>query len=89
MVGSGGVIAVLLPYAAETCRLAVRGRATGLVAGSSKLGGILAQTIGMAALVPKLATAALVLAVPVLLAAVMIGRQGVETRGLELDPAES
>lgn len=39
VVGTNGLIAVLLPYAAENYALRVRGRATGLIAGSSKLGG--------------------------------------------------
>jgi len=42
IIGSNAVIAVLLPYAAENYRAARRGRGTGLVAGSSKIGGVAA-----------------------------------------------
>jgi len=85
MIGSNGIIAVLLPYSAESYPMRIRGRATGLVAGSSKLGGIAAQLVTMAALVPGLATAAVVLALPVILSAAMIGRYGAEARGRRLD----
>ena len=85
MVGSNGVIAVLLPYSAETYPLRVRGRGTGFVAGSSKLGGLGAQIAMLVAFVPGLTTAALILAVPMVLAACMIGRYGGETRERSLD----
>src|SRR3546814_15956184 len=41
IVGSNGVIAMLLPYCAESFPLRIRGRATGVVAACSKLGGVL------------------------------------------------
>jgi len=85
VVGTGGMIAVLLPFSAESYPAAVRGRATGMVAGSSKLGGILAQVITMAAAVPGLATVALVLALPVVAGAALTGRFGTETRGRRLE----
>jgi putative MFS transporter len=85
MIGSGGVIAVILPYSAESYPLHVRGRATGLVAGSSKVGGIAAQCVSMAAIVPGLATAALILALPVVISAVLVQRFGAETRGRRLE----
>ncbi len=85
MTGSNGVIAVLLPYSAETYPSRVRGRGTGFVAGSSKLGGIAAQAVSMAALVPALATAAMVLALPVMVSAFMVARFCRETRGQKLE----
>jgi putative MFS transporter len=85
LVGSGGLIAVLLPFSAESYPAVVRGRATGMVAGSSKLGGILAQLVTMGALVPGLAAGALILAVPVALGAALAGRFGKETRGRQLE----
>jgi hypothetical protein len=56
MVGVNGIIAVLLPHSAENYPVLVRGRATGLVAGSSKFGGLAAQVITSAPLVPGSAT---------------------------------
>jgi putative MFS transporter len=85
MIGSNGIIAVLLPYSAESYPMRIRGRGTGLVAASSKLGGVAAQVVSMAALVPELATAAVVLAVPVIVSAAMLGRYGLETRGRSLE----
>ncbi|MGH3629435.1 MAG: MFS transporter [Sciscionella sp.] len=84
MVGSGGVIAVLPPFSVESYPARIRGRGTGLVAGSSKLGGIAAQLATMGAAVPQLAVVAGVLAVPVLLGALLAGRFGRETRGRRL-----
>jgi MFS transporter, putative metabolite:H+ symporter len=85
MVGVNGIIAVLLPYTAENYPVLVRGRATGLVAGSSKFGGLAANALTMAALVPGVIAAALALAVPVAVSAGLIARYGRETRDENLD----
>ena len=84
MVGVNGIIAVLLPYSAENYPVLVRGRATGLVAGSSKFGGLAANALTISALVPGMIVAALALAVPVAVSAGMVARYGRETRELEL-----
>jgi MFS transporter, putative metabolite:H+ symporter len=63
----------------------VRGRATGLVSGSSKFGGIAANALTMAALVPGLVIAAVALAVPVVLSAGLVARYGKETRNKQLE----
>src|SRR5687767_1128892 len=47
IVGANGMISVLLPYTAETYAVEVRGRATGLVAGSSKFGGVAVQAFAL------------------------------------------
>ena len=80
MVGVNGIIALLLPYSAESYPILVRGRATGLVAGASKFGGLAAQVVTMASLVPGLGTAAIALAVPITVSAVLVARYGKETR---------
>jgi putative MFS transporter len=85
MIGSNGIIAVLLPYAAENYPLQIRGRGTGWVAGCTKMGGVAAQVASMSAIVPALGVAALVLAVPLLAAGAMVSRYGSETRGRVLD----
>ena len=64
MVGSTGVISILLPYAAENYPIRIRGRATGWVAGCSKVGGLIAQGLSVLALVPALGFAAALVAVP-------------------------
>jgi putative MFS transporter len=88
IVGSNGLLAILLPYAAECYPLRVRGRATGWVAACTKAGGVLAQTLSIAALVPPIGVAALMIMLPVALALVLIARFGTETRGLDLRQLE-
>jgi putative MFS transporter len=84
IVGSNGVIAILLPYTAESFPLKVRGRATGWVAACTKGGGLLAQALGILALVPAMAVVAGIVMVPALLALVLIAIFGRETRGADL-----
>lgn len=85
MCGINGIIAVLLPYSAENYPVLIRGRATGLVAGSSKFGGLLAQGVTIASLVPGMAAVAVILAVPVAFTAGLVARFGQETRETRLE----
>jgi MFS transporter, putative metabolite:H+ symporter len=89
IVGSTAVISILLPYAAENYPVKVRGRATGWVAGWSKIGGLIAQGLSVLALVPALGVAAAIVAVPAVIALVLIGVAGRETRGRDLRELES
>ncbi|GLR46592.1 MFS transporter [Sphingomonas astaxanthinifaciens] len=89
IVGTNGTIAVLLPYTAENYPLGSRGRATGLVAGSSKIGGLPAQVAVLAGFVPTLVGAAAALLIPTAISAVMIGWAGRETRGRSLRELEA
>ena len=52
IIGSNGIIAVILPYASESYSVKIRGRATGWVAACTKAGGVLAQALSIAALAP-------------------------------------
>jgi putative MFS transporter len=88
IVGSTAVISILLPYAAENYPVEVRGRATGWVAGWSKIGGLVAQGLGALALVPALGLAAALVAVPALLSLGLIAAFGRETRGRDLRDLE-
>lgn len=74
LVGLNGIIATLLPYAAESFALRVRGRATGWIAACTKAGGLLAQAIGLAGLAIGVATATLALIVPAVLALALVLR---------------
>ncbi len=89
IIGSNGIIAILLPYASESYPIKVRGRATGWVAAFTKGGGVLAQSLSIIALVPTLGTAAILIMVPTLLALILFLRYGTETRGLDLRHLES
>lgn len=84
IVGSSGVIAIILPYTAESYPLRIRGRATGWVAGCSKLGGLLAQGVTVAGAVPPLGLAAGLIAAPALAGLILIVLLGKETRGRDL-----
>jgi putative MFS transporter len=84
ILGSNGIIATVLPYAAESFPFRVRGRATGWVAACSKSGGLLAQTLGVLALEPALGWAAGLLIVPTVIALALVVRFGRETRGHDL-----
>lgn len=89
IVGTNGMIAVLLPYTAENYALGIRGRATGLVAGSSKFGGVAVQGFALAGLIPTLTGAAASLLGPMALSAGLIAWAGRETRGRSLRELEA
>ena len=89
IVGSNGTIAVLLPYTAENYPLGSRGRATGLVAGASKVGGVAVQAFAMLGFIPLLGDAALVLLVPMAASAALLAWAGRETRGRSLRELEA
>ena len=85
LISSSGVIAMLIPYGAEIYPVSVRSTGTGLVAGSSKLGGIVGVGVGLAALAPGLSMAAVIVAIPVMLSALVLARRSIETRGRGLE----
>ena len=89
IVGSCGVISILLPYAAESYPLRIRGRATGWVAGCSKLGGVMAQGLAIVGVAPPFGAAALVIVVPSALSFVLVRLFGRETRGKDLRELEA
>jgi putative MFS transporter len=88
ILGSCGVISILLPYTAENYPLRVRGRATGWIAGCSKLGGLVAQGLSVLGAVPPLAAAALAIGVPAVVSIALIAHYGRETRGRDLRDLE-
>jgi putative MFS transporter len=84
IVGSNGTIAMLLPYAAESYPLRIRGRATGWVAACTKGGGLIAQLLGLLALAPSVFTGAWMVLAPTLAALALVGWFCVETSGRKL-----
>jgi len=80
-----GVIAMLIPYAAEIYPVHLRGTGSGVVAASSKFGGILGAGIALLGFFDHLALSALVLALPMAASAWLLARRGVETRGVGLE----
>ena len=84
IVGSNGIIAIVLPYAAESFPLRMRGRATGWVAACTKGGGLLAQCLSIAALVPPMEVVSLLIMLPAAASLGLVAWFGLETRGRDL-----
>jgi putative MFS transporter len=89
IIGTSGIVSMLLPYAAESYPLRVRGRATGWVAGCSKSAGVMAQVLGLLALVPAEGIAAGAVAVPCVASIALIFLLGRETHGRDLRELEA
>jgi len=85
LVSTSGVIAMLIPYAAEIYPVQLRGTGAGIIAASSKAGGIIGAALGVAGFFEHFALSALLIALPMLIAAIMLARAGVETRGRRLE----
>ena len=84
--GISSIQAVLVAYASEVYPTLVRGRATGLGAGATKLGGILIITLVVLAVAPpSISITALIGAVPMALGALAVIVFGVETRNRRLE----
>jgi putative MFS transporter len=84
IVGTNALIAMLLPYTAESFPLRIRGRTTGTVAACSKAGGMVAQFLAILALVPPLALVSIIIMVPTVGALILVAWFGKETRGRDL-----
>jgi len=84
IVGSNGLLAVLLPYATESAPLKIRGRTTGWVAACTKSGGLFAQTLSILALVPSMGVVTAIIIVPSGIALALIACFGRETRSIDL-----
>jgi putative MFS transporter len=84
IIGTNAMIAMLLPYTAESFPLRIRGRTTGTVAACTKAGGMIAQFLAILALVPPLALVAVIIMVPTAAALLLVAWFGKETRGRDL-----
>ncbi len=73
-----------MPYAAENFPIRLRARATGWVAGCSKVGGVMAQGPAALALVPAFAFAAGLIAIPAIGSLLLVATFGHETRSRDL-----
>src|SRR5207247_7525813 len=87
LVASNSMLGVLAPYSVEVYPTALRGVGSGVVAASSKAGGIVAPALVgvLLVLAPGVAVPALVIAVPLGLAGTLLALRGVETRGRSLE----
>lgn len=89
LISVSGVIAMLIPYAAEIYPLRLRGTGSGVIAASSKFGGILGAGLGVIGFFDHFALSAALLALPMAISAGMLGRSGVETRGQGLEEIQT
>lgn len=85
LVSASGVIAMLIPYAAEIYPVHLRATGSGVIAASSKTGGILGAVCGVLGLFSDLALSALLIAVPMAVSGAMLLRSGIDTRGRRLE----
>ena len=80
-----GVIATLIPYSTEIYPVHLRATGAGLIAASSKAGGILGAVLGVAGLFGHFMLAAIAIALPMVVAGFMLARSGIETRSCRLE----
>jgi putative MFS transporter len=85
LISVSGVIAMLIPYAAEIYPVNLRGSGSGVIAASSKFGGIVGAALSLSTFFDHFALSAIVIAVPMTASALMLLRSGVETRGVGLE----
>lgn len=85
LVSVSGVIAMLIPYAAEIYPLHLRGSGSGVIAASSKFGGIVGAALALVSFFDHFAVSAVVIAMPMVASALLLWRSGVETRGVALE----
>ena len=81
---AGVPLAIVLPYAAESFPLKVRGRATGWVAACTKAGGLFAQALTISGIILSMGLSSALIMVPTALALVLVAWFGRETRGRDL-----
>jgi putative MFS transporter len=88
IVGTNGIIAILLPYTAESVPLGVRARATGWIAACTKGGGLLAQALSISDMVPPMGIVAGGILIPAATSMILVAVFGRETRGRDLRELE-
>ena len=89
LVSTSGVIAMLIPYAAEIYPVHYRGTGAGLIAASSKFGGILGAGLGVAGFFEHFMLSAVLIAIPLALSGALLLRAGIETRGYRLEDIQA
>lgn len=85
LISSSAVIAMLIPYAAEIYPVQHRGIGVGIIAASSKFGGIIGALLGVSGLFEHIAYSAVIIAVPLSLCALVLFKNGIDTRGRRLE----
>jgi putative MFS transporter len=94
LISSSSMIGVLAPYSAELYPTILRGVGSGVIAASTRVGGVVGSALGgtLLTISAGLVLPSLVISVPIAAAALVMFARGVETRGRrleELTPASS
>ncbi|MEO7916931.1 MAG: MFS transporter [Dokdonella sp.] len=89
LISISGVIAMLIPYASEIYPVHVRGVGSGVVAASSKFGGILGAGLGVIGFFDEFILSTAAIAVPLVISGLLLYRSGIETRGLRLEDIQT
>jgi putative MFS transporter len=89
LISSSGVIAMLIPYAAEIYPVHLRGSGAGIVAASSKVGGILGAALGVTGFFSDIAFSAFFIALPLVVFALILLKSGIDTRGRRLEDIQA
>lgn len=85
LISASGVVAMLIPYAAEIYPISLRGTGTGVVASSSKAGGVIGALLGMTGFFSSLPMAAMTIAGMTAVFSFLLLLYGVDTRGRSLE----
>ncbi len=85
LVSISGVVAMLIPYAAEIYPVHLRGTGSGIIAASTKAGGVIGAGLGVLGLFQHFAMSAAAIATVMVVSAIMLARHGIETRGSSLE----
>lgn len=85
LISASGVIAMLIPYAAEIYPVDLRGTGAGLVAASSKFGGIFGAACGVLGMFEDLVLSAVLIAIPLVIFGLLLLKNGIDTRGRRLE----
>jgi MFS transporter, putative metabolite:H+ symporter len=86
LVSLWATVSAVAPYAAEIYPTAIRGAGSGVVAGATKLGGVVALFVAVMSWAPPSVTGAAILAaIPAAVGALLLAVRGIETRGRRLE----
>ena len=85
LVSISGVVATMIPYAAEIYPVHLRGTGSGVIAASTKVGGVIGAGVGVLGLFEHFVVSAVCIASVLATSALMLLRQGIETRGIPLE----
>ena len=89
LISISGVIAMLIPYATEIYPVQMRGTGSGVIAASSKFGGILGAALGAVGFFDHFVLSAALIAIPLAISGFLLIRSGVETRGYRLEDIQA